>query len=124
MIRGAMSWAEARAMTARKKTSGAPPRRRSVDELLDAARENEARALARFHRKNATVQKYETLKKSRDRKLDTRRKIIAGALALEHMKYDASFASSFTAILDRYVEKSPERLLFGLSAKGRRVANP
>jgi hypothetical protein len=112
-------------MTVRKKTPGPSSRaRRSVDELLEAAKEREARALARFERKNATVQKYETLKKHRDRKLDTRRKIIAGAFALEHMKYDENFASAFTAILDRYVEKGPERLLFGLSAKPRKLGNP
>jgi hypothetical protein len=89
--------------------------RRSVEELLDAARDAETRALMRFERKNAAVQKYEGLKRRRERKLDTRRKIIAGAIALEHMKYDAAFADAFQALLDRYVTKSPERVLFGLA---------
>ena len=112
-----MRWAVASEMTERLKTpkpSGRFPRR-TVDELLDDARQNEARALARFERKNATVQKYENLKRRRERKLDTRRKIIAGAIALEHMKYDAAFASAFQALLDRFVTKSPERVLFGLA---------
>ena len=119
------SWAVARTMTERKKPAKVPARtKRNLDAMLEDARASEARALARFERKTAAVQKYETLRKARDRKLDTRRKIIAGALVLEHMKYDASFASDFNALLDRYVEKGPERLLFGLPAKPRRLGNP
>lgn len=120
-----MNWAVARTMTERKKpVSVAPKVRRNVDELLESARTNEARALARFQTKNATVQKYAALKKSRDRKLETRRKIIAGAHALEHMKHDASFAEAFQAVLDRYVDKAPERMLFGLAKRGKRPGNP
>ncbi|HTV27872.1 MAG TPA: hypothetical protein VMF32_08830 [Xanthobacteraceae bacterium] len=109
-----MNWAAARAMTARKRPTPATSRR-GVEEMLDAAREAETRALVRFERKNAAVQKYENLKRRRERKLDTRRKIIAGAIALEHMKYDPAFAARFQELLDRYVRKSPERLLFGLA---------
>jgi hypothetical protein len=122
---GTMSWAVARTMTERKRPAPeAPKTRRNVDELLETARTNEARALARFQRKNATVQKYEALKHARNRKLETRRKIIAGALVLKHMKYDASFAAAFEALLDRYVEKGPERMLFGLAVKPKRLGNP
>jgi len=88
--------------------------RRSVEELLEDARQNEARALVRFEQKNATVQKYENLKRRRERKLDTRRKIIAGAIALEHMNHDPAFAAAFGALLNRFVTKGPERVLFGL----------
>jgi hypothetical protein len=88
--------------------------RRSVEELLDAARHNEARAFARFERKAAAVEKYEGLKRVRERKLDTRRKIIAGALALEHSKLDLAFAAALWDVLDRYVVKGTERALFGL----------
>ena len=121
-----MNWAVARAMTERQKAPKSGPRfpRRTVEELLEAARATEARALARFEKKNIAVQKYEALKKRRDRKLDTRRKIIAGALVLEHMKHDAEFADRFHSILDRYVDKAPERLLFGLPTKAKRLGNP
>jgi len=115
-----MDWAQARRMT--KRGPKPPPQsrrntRRSLDELLQQARKNEARALTRFERKTAAVQKYAALKTRRDRKLDTRRKIIAGAIALEHMKYDGSFAAAFQELLDRFVEKGPERLLFGLAPR-------
>ena len=98
--------------------------RRSVEELLQDARINEARALSRFEQKNATVQKYENLKRRRDRKLDTRRKIIAGAIALEHMNHDAAFAGAFGALLDRFVSKGPERLLFGLKPRAPEKRRP
>ena len=120
-----MTWAVAREMTERKKPAEKPKtKRRTVDELHAHAVASEARALARFQRKNAAVGKYAALKEARNRKLETRRKIIAGALALEHMKHDASFAAAFQAVLDRYVEKAPERMLFGLEKRPRQPGNP
>lgn len=74
----------------------------------------QARAAERLAKKTAKVQKYEALQRARERKLDTRRKIIAGALALEHMRYDPEFGARFRAILDEYVTREKERLLFGL----------
>ena len=98
--------------------------RRSLEELLNDARRNEARAQARFEKKTAAVQKYEGLKRLRERKLDTRRKIIAGALALEHAKLDPEFGKALWAVLDSYVTKAPERLLFGLPALPASHQNP
>ena len=117
-----MSWGLAKKMVVDRAPRAKPRRfpRRTVDELLEDARQNEERALARFEQKNALVQKYENLKRRRERKLDTRRKIIAGAIALEHMKHDAAFAAAFAALLDRFVTKGPERALFGL----RHLDNP
>lgn len=78
------------------------------------ARVDEAKAAARLARKNERVKKYEALQRTRGRKLDTRRKIIAGALALEHCRHDSGWASMFRGLLDEYVVKDAERLLFGL----------
>lgn len=99
---------------------GAPPlapkrrRRSTLQQRLDGARLKEAEAAAKLVRRNRAVQKYEALQKTRERKLDTRRKIIAGGLALKHMRFDPEFGASFRAILDKYVETEAERLLFGL----------
>ena len=51
------------------------------------------------------------------RKADTRRKIIAGALALEHMEKNpgSAFAKKLASLLDEYVTKPNERKLMGLS---------
>jgi hypothetical protein len=53
---------------------------------------------------------------SQDRKDDTRRKIIAGALALNHREKNptSDFARKLDALLDEYVFKPHERALFGL----------
>lgn len=50
------------------------------------------------------------------RKTDTRRKIIAGALALTHCEQhpDSEFARTLNALVAQYVTKDTERALFGL----------
>jgi hypothetical protein len=52
----------------------------------------------------------------RQRKNDTRRKIITGALALEHMAQnpDSQFARTLQRLLDEYVTRPQERELFQL----------
>ncbi len=87
---------------------------RPIEERMAAAVKAQERAAERLARKTVKVQKYEAARKMRDRKLDTRRKIIAGALALEHMRYDGTFGAAFRELLDTYVTKDAERLLFGL----------
>jgi hypothetical protein len=47
-----------------------------------------------------------------DRKDDTRRKIIAGAVALEHAGQNAGFAAELTALLNQYVTRPQDRALF------------
>jgi hypothetical protein len=49
---------------------------------------------------------------SQQRKDDTRRKIIAGAIALEHAENDPEFAAGLAALLNRYVVKPQDRALF------------
>jgi hypothetical protein len=101
---------------------GAPPTapkrrpRRTLEQRLDAARLKESEAKAKLIRRNREVEKYEGLRKTRERKLDTRRKIIAGGLALKHMRFDPEFGASFRRLLDKYIETEAERLLFGLPA--------
>ena len=53
---------------------------------------------------------------AKERKDETRRKIIAGALALHHREKNPSsdFARKLDALLDEYVTKPQERALFGL----------
>ena len=46
------------------------------------------------------------------RKDDTRRKILAGAAALQHAENDAAFAAELTALLNRYVTEPRNRALF------------
>lgn len=104
-------------MSTESPTSETPPRRRrrSYEELAVASREAADRAHVRFQQKNAKAKRHEAQAASRARKLDTRRKIIAGALALEHAKRDEAFRSQLQRLLEKYVEGDAERALFGLA---------
>lgn len=48
------------------------------------------------------------------RKQDTRRKIIAGALALEHAEINTSFGNELKQLINRHVTRKQDRKLFGL----------
>ena len=91
--------------------------RRSVSEMAEAARLERDRLKEKLAQKQARLDKFEALRAERDRKQDTRRKIIAGALALEHaaLHPESAFATELQALLNRYVEKLPDRALFGLA---------
>lgn len=90
-------------------------RRRSYEELAAASKAAADKALIRFNQKNEKAKKHAAQVKLRERKLDTRRKIIAGALALEHAKRDDRFHAILLRLLDQYVERDVERALFGLA---------
>ena len=55
--------------------------------------------------------------KSVERKRDTRRKVIAGAYALEHSEFDPAFKATLFGLLDQYVERPADRELFELPPK-------
>jgi len=56
----------------------------------------------------------EARQKEQDRKDDTRRKVIAGALALEHLHAnpESEFASVLNKLLGEYVKRPADRALF------------
>lgn len=65
----------------------------------------------------AQIKAIDARERQRQRKLDTRRKIIAGALALEHAEGDEEFGARLYRLINRYVTKPAERELFGLPPK-------
>lgn len=76
---------------------------------LDSLREKQKRIAAQ-------IRDLETKEKQRERKRDTRRKIVAGALALNHMEKNpnSDFTRKMAALIEEYVAKPTERALFGL----------
>lgn len=54
-------------------------------------------------------------KAAQDRKDDTRRKVLIGAVAMKHMEIDANFASRITDLLDKFVTRPIDRKLLGLT---------
>jgi hypothetical protein len=89
-------------------------RRRTLEQRLELARLAEDKAALRLSRKAQKVKQFEAVAKARERKLDTRRKIIVGALAWEHRDHDGLFKKALMALLDDYVLKDEERALVGL----------
>lgn len=61
----------------------------------------------------ARIQKAESRYKQQERKDDTRRKILLGALCLDKLKNDASF-SFINDELDKFLTKNNDRKLFDL----------
>ena len=63
---------------------------------------------------DAQLKLLEARKKDADRKADTRRKVIAGALALEHFEAnrDSEFARTLYRLLEEYVVRPHDRILF------------
>ena len=81
------------------------PKRKPPEEKLADLEKQEAQLKARISRERARL-------KERERKQETRRKIIAGALALEHK--DGQFQAALNRLLDEYVTRPDDRALFGL----------
>lgn len=49
------------------------------------------------------------------RKLDTRRKVVAGAILLEHCEHDAEFKALVWSVFDQFLTKPHDRPLFDLA---------
>jgi len=80
--------------------------RKTPEQQLAELKSKEAQLKARVQKKAAQIAKQK-------RKDDTRRKIVAGALALEHMDHDPAFAKAMMRLLVRHV-KPADRHLFQL----------
>lgn len=56
--------------------------------------------------------------KEQERRDETRRKIVAGAIALAHMDKDEHFRALFSELLEHFVERPQDRALLGLTPRG------
>ena len=89
-------------------------RRKSVAERILSAQVSQAKAAETLRLRKVKLQKYEAQQRAHGRKLDTRKKIIAGALALEHMQFDGRYGQAFRSLIDEYVTRDQDRALFDL----------
>jgi len=80
------------------------------------AKKTEAERLAGLSKRKEEIEaQMQTLtrqKRKRERKEDTRRKILAGAVVLTHAEQDKGFKSALLDLLDRFVERDQDRRLF------------
>ena len=81
--------------------------RKTPEEKLQSLEQKEAHLKAQISKTRAVV-------KGQQRKRDTRRKIIAGALALEHADQDERFGQALKRLLEQHVTRPEDRKLFGL----------
>lgn len=66
----------------------------------------------RIEQDKARLKNLEAKQRQQERKKDTRRKVIAGALALEHSGIDPEFGKTMFKLLNRYVKRDQDRVLF------------
>ena len=87
------------------------PQKKTDQELLTALETRKSQIEARIQDKRAAI-------RSKQRKQDTKRKIIAGALALEHAEcyadHDPEFAATLWWLISRYVKRPADRALFDI----------
>lgn len=62
----------------------------------------------------AKIQAAKSRESEKQRKLDTRRKILIGAMIIEGMKNSAEYEAKIKQNLDKYLTKNKDRVLFGL----------
>lgn len=78
---------------------------RSTDAQLDALKKRKGQIEAQISALNARRQK-------EAKRIDTRRKVVAGAILLEHCEHDASFKDLVASLLNRFLTRDVDRALF------------
>ena len=64
------------------------------------------------------IARLRTIESTKERKRDTRRKILAGACVLDRADKDTASARHLKEILDAFLTKPQDRALFDLAPKG------
>ena len=82
-------------------------KRTTPQEQLAKLEKKQSQITARIQKKKAQV-------RGQQRKDDTRRKIIAGAIALENMTHDKNFRAKMQALIEEHVTRENDRKLFDL----------
>ena len=91
------------------------PRRTAQQKIDDLLAKQEAAELAAKKKKQqlqAQIKNAKAQIASAERKKDTRRKIIAGALALEHMQIDVNHAATMRRLIENHVKEDDKAALF------------
>lgn len=94
------------------------PARKSPKEKLAELQEQEdairRQLQARLNRVRGEIKSTRQKLTKEERRRDARRKIIAGALALEHAEINAEFGAELWRLLSRQVTRPDDRALLGL----------
>ncbi|MCA0948503.1 hypothetical protein LCM08_26535 [Salipiger pacificus] len=90
-------------------------KRKTPEQKIADLEQQEARIKARLQREKAKL-------RDSERKADTRRKIIAGAIALEHAEINPEFGTELWRALRKHVTRDQDRLLLGLDRQSRETS--
>ncbi len=63
---------------------------------------------------DARIRSVEAKTRAQNRKMDTRRKVLAGAAVLHHAERDAQFKTDLVGVLSGFLTRKEERALFDL----------
>lgn len=72
-------------------------------------------------RLNAEISRVKARASANERKRDTRRKVLAGAMVLGQIEQGTFPKDKFLSQLDEYLERDSDRELFGLPAKAKKA---
>lgn len=81
--------------------------RKTTEEKIADLKHREAQLQARIKAESAKL-------RTAERKKDTRRKVIAGALALEHAEQDPAFRATLEKLISKHVPRPEDRALFNV----------
>ncbi|MEM7504481.1 MAG: mobilization protein [Pseudomonadota bacterium] len=84
-----------------------PRKRKTPEERLADLQHKQSMLQGRIQKEKARV-------RTMERKADTRRKIVAGAIVLEHALHDERFGEYLEKLLARHVTRPQDRVLFEL----------
>lgn len=91
------------------------PKRQTPEEKIAALQKKEQEIKAKQKKQldqlKAQMQNEKAKIATANRKKDTRRKVIAGALALKHMEHDPAFAETMRKLIQDNVERPEDRML-------------
>ncbi len=91
------------------------PRKTPAEKIAELRKKQEAeklRAKKKLDQIKAQIANENAKITSANRRQDTRRKVIAGALALKHMEFDTAFADTMRKLLDEQIEREEDKKLF------------
>jgi hypothetical protein len=78
------------------------------------ARKTREQLVAEIKARNARLRAIDAKAAEKKRKEDTRRKVLAGFVVLNHEKHDPAFAATLRALLDAGLTEDRDRVLFAL----------
>jgi hypothetical protein len=93
------------------------PRKKTVAEIHARLKEIDRKASEKKKALKDELRRAASAEKRADRKRDTRKKVLLGAMQLEKMNQSAQYRAAQLRELDRFLTRPTDRELFGLNSQ-------